>query len=608
MIGSVVGQYQILAKIGEGGMGAVYRAVDQMLQREVAIKVLRPELARQTAVVERFRTEAVALARLNHPNIATVHGLLRQEDEYFMILEYVEGDTLEQRLYRSGRLEWREAAAIAAEVLGALDHAHRMGVVHRDLKPANLMLTRNGAVKVMDFGIARLAGTHRHTEYGRIVGTPLYMSPEQLRGEEVDGRSDVYSLGVVLFELLTGREAFQADSDYALLMAQLNQAPDPPSRFVSDLPAGFDAVLERAMAKRREDRYPTAPAFKKALEELLARHPVPEPAPIVAPEPEDGAVKATRLADSAVEVPVRRTRLAEPESPSRRSEPHAPSAEPTKAPRRNVWVMAVGGAALVAVMVWAITSLRSTPGARTGETVAASVPSSSPSPVPAPAPLPPPSVSPTPAPPVPVNVASQPAPRSGAGGGSTIELPTDRGIPRAEGAAETKGAGGTERKPSGGREGTAKKVDSVNPAPETAAKPDHAPEEAPPSNEASADMAALREGAGQVIRQLSTLLKERSTALTDALYSGNGEDDQRNKEALRALLKKFPVELDKESLMTVVPSGTSTSRAEYTATLKWRSSFGNTRKATVRLMIGMSRDGGNWRVKQWRFVGRPDLD
>jgi hypothetical protein len=153
-----------------------------------------------------------------------------------------------------------------------------------------------------------------------------------------------------------------------------------------------------------------------------------------------------------------------------------------------------------------------------------------------------------------------------------------------------------------------KKVDSVNPAPETAAKPDHAPEEAPPSNEASADMAALREGAGQVIRQLSTLLKERSTALTDALYSGNGEDDQRNKEALRALLKKFPVELDKESLMTVVPSGTGTSRAEYTATLKWRSSFGNTRKATVRLMIGMSRDGGNWRVKQWRFVGRPDLD
>ena len=231
-----VGQYRLLEQIGEGGMGAVFRGEDTMLQRQVAIKVLRPELAQQKALVERFRTEAVALARLNHPNIATVYGLLHEQGQYYMVLEYVDGETLEKRLQRRGRLPWAAAVQIAKDALAALDHAHRMGVVHRDLKPSNLMVNRAGQLKVMDFGIARLAGTSRHTEYGRIVGTPLYMSPEQLRGEEVDGRSDVYSLGVVLYELLTGREAFEADSDYALLMAQLNTMPPPPSRYVIDLP------------------------------------------------------------------------------------------------------------------------------------------------------------------------------------------------------------------------------------------------------------------------------------------------------------------------------------------------------------------------------------
>ena len=164
MIGRVVGNYRIVDRLGDGGMGSVYRAVDRMLDREVAIKVLRPDLARKEALVERFRQEAKALARLSHPRIATLHGLEQHGDELLMIMEFVRGDTLEAIVERSGRITWPRACELCIAVLDALDHAHDMGVVHRDIKPANVMLAHNGAVKVMDFGIARMLGRSRQTQ------------------------------------------------------------------------------------------------------------------------------------------------------------------------------------------------------------------------------------------------------------------------------------------------------------------------------------------------------------------------------------------------------------------------------------------------------------
>ncbi len=393
-----IGQYRLLDRIGEGGMGAVFRGEDTMLQRQVAIKVLRPELARQQALVDRFRTEAVALARLNHPNIATVYGLLQQDGQYYMVLEYVDGQTLEAILARRGRLPWSEAVSLARDTLAALDHAHGMGVVHRDLKPANLMVTRTGQLKVMDFGIARLAGTSRHTEYGRIVGTPLYMSPEQLRGEEVDGRSDVYSLGVVLYELLTGREAFQADSDYALLMAQLNQMPEPLSRYVPDLPADLEMVLGRALSKSRNDRWRSATDFRRALNRIepepvtrpTGEIPVPVApaiATVVAPDaasadPTKAPAPATRLADAAA-APA--TRLSAGAAPATRVADHGFGIEAATTPSPiKGWHLAIGGTtvAALAAIIWLVT-----------KPVPAVQPPPAPGPVaptPAPVPTPPP--------------------------------------------------------------------------------------------------------------------------------------------------------------------------------------------------------------------------
>ncbi|MBC7842637.1 MAG: protein kinase [Gemmatimonadaceae bacterium] len=268
MIGTQLGNYRVVSRLGEGGMGTVYRAVDTMLDRDVALKVLRPELARQAALVERFRAEAVALARLRHEHIAALYGLDRQGEEFVMVMEYVSGETLESRLAREGTMNWQQAVPIMRGVLEALGHAHVRGVVHRDIKPANVMVDGDGTVKVMDFGIARLMGENRQTRAGVAIGTPSYMAPEQLRGEDVDGRTDLYAAGALLFELLTGRVAFQADSDYSLMMQQLNEPPPAPSTITGEVPRALDAAVARAMAKKPEQRFATAGEFSKALDEI----------------------------------------------------------------------------------------------------------------------------------------------------------------------------------------------------------------------------------------------------------------------------------------------------------------------------------------------------
>jgi serine/threonine protein kinase len=291
MIGQVVGSYKITEKIGEGGMGAVFKGIDLMLEREVAIKMLRPELASQPQVVERFRSEAVTLAKLNHPNIATLFSFLRQGEDFFMVMEFVRGQTLENLIRRSGAMPCDRAIALFCQALEGIDHAHRMGIVHRDIKPSNMMLTENGTLKVMDFGIARVLGTSRMTKQGNIVGTIEYMSPEQVRGQETDARSDIYSLGILLYEMLTGRVPFYSDSEFDLMRMQIENAPQPPRVFSANIPQPVEKAIMRALAKRIEARFQSAADFRAALIGGAST-------PVPAPDPATRSVDGTQLIGS----------------------------------------------------------------------------------------------------------------------------------------------------------------------------------------------------------------------------------------------------------------------------------------------------------------------
>jgi eukaryotic-like serine/threonine-protein kinase len=304
MIGNVVGSYKVVEKIGEGGMGAVFKGIDLMLEREVAIKMLRPELASQPQVVERFRSEAVTLAKLNHPNIATLFSFLRQGEDFFMVMEFVRGETLDNLIRRSGAMPCDRAIALFCQALEGIDHAHRMGIIHRDIKPANMMLTEGGTLKVMDFGIARVLGTSRMTRQGNIVGTIEYMSPEQVRGQETDARSDIYSLGILLYEMLTGRVPFSSDSEYDLMQMQIEQAPQPPRVFSAQIPQTVEQAIMRSLAKRGEARFQGAAEFRNALLSALGAAPAP-PASVqsVAPSEPTRMIGSPVIAHSIPDTP-----------------------------------------------------------------------------------------------------------------------------------------------------------------------------------------------------------------------------------------------------------------------------------------------------------------
>ena len=264
MIGKTVGKYRIVERLGRGGMGTVYKAIDETLDREVAIKVLNADLG-DTDILKRFRAEAVTLARLNHPGIATLYELYRDDNDLLMVMEFVRGETVHELSERLGPLAAPQAAHLAMQVLDALAHAHRAGVVHRDLKPANLMVTEMGIVKVMDFGIARVLGTEHYTQGGYMMGTPAYMAPEQVLGGEIDGRADLYAVGVVLYRLLSGQLPFSADTAIAMVQKQVNESPTPIAQFQPDLPLWCARVLNRALAKSPGDRFQTADEFRTAL-------------------------------------------------------------------------------------------------------------------------------------------------------------------------------------------------------------------------------------------------------------------------------------------------------------------------------------------------------
>jgi len=296
MIGSVVGNYRITEKLGEGGMGAVYKGIDMMLEREVAIKALRPEFTSQPQIAERFRSEAVTLAKLNHPNIATLHTFFRQGEEYFMVMEFVRGETLDSLLRKHGAMPPDYAISLFRQALEGIGHAHTHGIIHRDVKPANMMLTASGQLKVMDFGIARVLGTSRLTRQGNIVGTIDYMSPEAIQGNDVDSRADIYSLGILLYEMVTGRVPFVGDTEFKTMMAHIQEAPPPPRTFMPGLPVHIEHAIMRSLAKMPTARFQTVTDFSQALGQS---------APVAMPQPAQAqpSPPPTRLGDAPVAAP-----------------------------------------------------------------------------------------------------------------------------------------------------------------------------------------------------------------------------------------------------------------------------------------------------------------
>src|ERR1035437_6727200 len=264
-IGSRVGDYEVLEVLGAGGMGRVYKVRNVISDRVEAMKVVLPDLEGDADLADRFMREIKSQASLDHPNIAALHTALRLDNQLLMLMEYVEGVTIETVL-RSGRLPIDKASDYTAQVLSALSSAHARGVVHRDLKPANMIVTPGGVVKLMDFGIARMAADRKLTEVGRAVGSLYYMSPEQIKGAvDPDPRSDLYSLGISLYEMVTGARPFQGDSEYSIMAAHLETAPPPPIQLDPNLPAALSEIVLMALEKDPAQRFQTADAFRAAL-------------------------------------------------------------------------------------------------------------------------------------------------------------------------------------------------------------------------------------------------------------------------------------------------------------------------------------------------------
>jgi serine/threonine-protein kinase len=261
-------RYEMQQRIGRGGMADVYLARDILLDRLVAIKVLFPEYATDPAFVERFRREAQSAANLNHPNIVSVYDWGRSNSTYFMAMEYVPGRTLAEALHDVGQITAMKAAEVGIEVAAALSFAHRGNVVHRDIKPGNILIGSNGQLKVADFGIARALGSAADsnlTQVGAVMGTAAYLSPEQAQGGQPDPRSDLYSLGIVLYEMVGGRVPFSGDNPVSIAYKQVHEAPQPLNQLASDVPRAFEAIVARLLAKDPDLRYATAEAVRDDL-------------------------------------------------------------------------------------------------------------------------------------------------------------------------------------------------------------------------------------------------------------------------------------------------------------------------------------------------------
>ncbi len=279
LVGQKFGPYEITARIGEGGMAVVYKGYQKSLNRYVAIKVLRAELAQDKEFVERFRREALSVADLSHPNILHVYDAGFADGVYYIVMAFVDGGSLKEMILR-GPVDMDYALSIAAQVADALQHAHQRGLVHRDVKPNNILISRDGRPLLTDFGIAK--AVHESTgltRTGTSIGTPEYMAPEQIQGQKVDARTDIYALGIVLYEMLTGWTPFSTTTPVATLYKQVNEPPPPLRQANINIPAWLESVVLKALEKSPQDRFQQASDFAESLRQRRQPEKTPTPAP-----------------------------------------------------------------------------------------------------------------------------------------------------------------------------------------------------------------------------------------------------------------------------------------------------------------------------------------
>ncbi len=261
-------RYRIERVIGIGGMAIVFKATDLLMRRVVAVKILKDEIAGDEPSVKRFINEYKAIAMLSHPNIVNIYDVSVRENIKYIVMEYVDGITLKNYMRHREVLNLREIVSYTTQILRALDHAHKKGIIHRDIKPQNIMLLKNGIIKVMDFGIAKLPNAETVTLTDKAIGTVYYISPEQVEGGQIDSRSDLYSLGVMLYEMATGQLPFTADTPVSVALMQVNETAVPPREINPQIPVGLEQIICRAMEKNPDDRYQSAEDMLSHIQKL----------------------------------------------------------------------------------------------------------------------------------------------------------------------------------------------------------------------------------------------------------------------------------------------------------------------------------------------------
>jgi serine/threonine protein kinase len=374
LVGQCLGSYEIQEELGSGGMATIYKAWHAALQRQVALKVLSPHLLSDEEFVRRFQREAIAAAAFKHPNIVAIYDVAQQGNYYYIVMEYVEGRSLDKIIAEEGALPLDRVLHIVEQIGTALDYIHQNELIHRDIKPANIIIKPDGSAVLSDFGIVKMqrgtGDTGPLTQFGMVMGTPAYMSPEQIEGLQIDYRTDLYSLGIVCYEMLSGRTPFVGTTTAALLNAQLNKLPPPIIEINHSLPPHIDAAINRMLAKNPETRFQSARAFVEA---LRGQQGAPTPSP-VEPQPEVATAATVPKVDSSAETKLYRpselpgaatSRLDAspgPPQPLPAAEPPAgpsPSDVSAQPPRRwtlaKLWPFALGGIALFAMVAVVVT-------------------------------------------------------------------------------------------------------------------------------------------------------------------------------------------------------------------------------------------------------------
>ena len=356
-------RYEIMEQIGMGGMARVFRALDHRLNRQVAVKILREDLAEDAELRRRFHEESQAVAMLSHPNIVAVYDVSRSSDVEYIVMELIDGITLKQYMQKKGnKLNWREALHFITQIVKALGHAHSRGIIHRDIKPHNIMVLRDGSVKVADFGIARVASGGHSTLTQEALGSVHYISPEQARGSHIDARSDLYSAGVVLYEMITGRLPFEGDTPVSVAIQHINSIPLSPREIDPAIPEALEAITMKAMAPDPDNRYLSADDMLADLEEFRKNPNINFDYNVSGFQDDEDDVDKTQVLPTAASISRVGSRVREPERvqnrsrsnpPPRRREREEDEEEYDDGPRRPNWPI-IGAVAVILVFVVAL--------------------------------------------------------------------------------------------------------------------------------------------------------------------------------------------------------------------------------------------------------------